>query len=221
MGEIISQTNDSTPDADDTTALIERAVAGNEQALQELFEKHTDRLKKMVHLRLDRRLQGRVDEDDVLQEAYLSISRQLPEYHANPQLPFFLWLRHMVGLKLAEIHRQHLGTLKRNADLEVSLHRGALPEANSMSLAAQLMGSLTSPSDAAAKAETRLIVQEALNGMDEIDREILALKHFEQLSTFEIGQVLGLSKAGAGSRYLRAIKRLRKTLSQIPGFEGI
>jgi RNA polymerase sigma-70 factor (ECF subfamily) len=83
------------------------------------------------------------------------------------------------------------------------------------------MGSLTSPSDAAAKAETRIIVQEALNAMDDIDREILALKHFEQLSTSEIGQVLGLSKAGAGSRYLRAIKRLRKTLSQIPGFEGI
>ena len=90
-----------------------------------------------------------------------------------------------------------------------------------MSLAAQLMGSLTSPSNAAAKAETRLIVQELLNAMDEIDREILALKHFEQLSISEIGQVVGLSKAGAGSRYLRAIKRLQKTLSQIPGFEGM
>jgi RNA polymerase sigma-70 factor (ECF subfamily) len=221
MGEFISQSSDSTHDADETAALLERAVEGDEQALQRLFQKYSDRLKRMVHLRLDRRLQGRVDEDDVLQEAYLNVSRRLAEYHSDPQLPFFLWLRHLVGLKLAEIHRQHLGTQKRDADLEVSLHRGALPEANSMSLAAQLMGSLTSPSDAAAKAETRIIVQEALNAMDDIDREILALKHFEQLSTSEIGQVLGLSKAGAGSRYLRAIKRLRKTLSQIPGFEGI
>lgn len=121
-----------------------RAVEGDEQALQELFRKHADRLKRMVHLRLDRRLQGRVDEDDVLQEAYLDVSRRLKEYQADPQLPFFLWLRHMVGLKLNEVHREHLGTQKRDADLEVSLHRGALPEANSMSLAAQLMGSLTS-----------------------------------------------------------------------------
>lgn len=127
-------------------------------------------------------------------------------------------MRHTVGLNLAEIHRQHLGTQKRDAELEVSLHRGALPEANSMSLAAQLMGSFASPSEAVAKAEVRIVVQEALNGMDPIDREILALKHFEQLTTSEIGQVLGLAKAGAGSRYLRAIKRLRSVLEQIPGF---
>ena len=93
-----------------------------------------------------------------------------------------------------------------------------MPEADSTSLAAKLMGSLTSPSEAVSKAETRIVVQNALNGMDPIDREILALRHFEQLSTTEIGQALGLSKAGAGSRYLRAIKRLRSTLSQIPGF---
>jgi RNA polymerase sigma-70 factor (ECF subfamily) len=78
---------------------------------------------------------------------------------------------------------------------------------------------MTSPSQAAIKAETRLLVQEALNGMDPIDREVLALKHFEQLTTMEIAEVLGLSKAGAGSRYLRAIKRLREILESIPGFE--
>lgn len=109
----------------------------------------------------------------------------------------------------------------RDAGQEVSLHRGALPEANSVSLAAHLLGTMTSPSQAAVKAETRIYVQEALNGMDPLDREVLALKHFEQLSTSEMAQVLGLSKAGAGSRYLRAIKRLRKIMSQLPGFEGM
>jgi RNA polymerase sigma-70 factor (ECF subfamily) len=188
--------------------------------LRELFSRHRDRLKRMVHLRLSRRLAGRVDDSDVLQEAYFDAARRLDEYVRAPVLPFFLWLRHLTALKLAEVHRRHLGTQLRDADREVTLHRGGLPLADSVSLAAQLLGTLTTPSQAVIKAETRLLVQEALNSMDPIDREVLALKHFEQLSTAEIAEVLGLSKAGAGSRYLRAIKRLREILSQIPGFEA-
>src|SRR5262249_49932249 len=152
---------------------------------------------------------------------YFEIARKLPEYAAEPRLPLFLWLRHMTGLKLVEVHRRHLGTQARDAEREISLHRGGLPEADSISLAAQLLGQLTTPSQAAIRAELRLLVQEALNTMDPIDREVLALKHFEQLSTTEIAEVLGLSKAGAGSRYLRAIKRLREILSQVPGFEEL
>src|SRR5205085_10492070 len=158
---------------------------------------------------------------DVLQGTFLDGERRLPEYTADSKLPFYLWLRHMAGLKLAEIHRRHLGTQLRDADREVILHRGGLPEADSVSLAAHLLGQLTTPSQAAIKAETRLIVQDALNNMDPTDREVLALKHFEQLSTSEIAEVLGMSKAGAGSRYLRAIKRLREILSQIPGFNEL
>src|SRR5437588_7381319 len=200
-----------TSESDESSGLLRRAAAGEEGPLRELFTRHRDRLKRMVHLRLSRRLQGRVDDSDVLQEAFLDISTRLQEYAADPKLPFFLWLRHMTGLKLAEVHRRHLGTQIRAADREVTLHRGGLPEADSMSLAAQLLGQLTTPSQAAIKAETRLIVQEALNNMDPTDREVLALKHFEQLSTSEIAKVLGMSKAGAGSRYLRAIKRLKAT----------
>jgi RNA polymerase sigma-70 factor (ECF subfamily) len=207
-----------TEDSGEVADRLQRAAAGDEQAFQELFSRYRDRLKRMVHLRLSRRLQGRVDDSDVLQEAYLDVARRLPEYVRNPALPFFLWLRHLTGLKLAEVHRRHLGTQLRDADREVTLHRGGLPEADSASLAAQLLGKLTTPSQAAIKAETRLFVQEALNSMDPVDREVLALKHFEQLSTSEIAEVLGLSKAGAGSRYLRAIKRLREVLARIPGF---
>jgi RNA polymerase sigma-70 factor (ECF subfamily) len=209
--------SDSGEDSD----LLPRAAAGDQEALRQLFSHYRDRLKRMVHLRLSRRLQGRVDDSDVIQEAYLEISKKLPEYVAAPQLPLFLWLRHLTGLKLAEVHRRHLGAQLRDADREVSLHRGGLPEADSVSLAAQLLGKLTTPSQAAIKAEQRIYVQEALNSMDPIDREVLALKHFEQLSTSEIAEVLGLSKAGAGSRYLRAIKRLREILEQIPGFREL
>ena len=128
-------------------------------------------------------------------------------------------MRHLTALKLVEVHRRHLGSKVRDADREVNLHRGCLPTADSASLAAQLLGTLSAPSQAAIKAETRLLVQEALNSMDPTDREVVALKHFEQLSIAEIAQTLGLSKAGAGSRYLRAVKRLRAILASIPGFE--
>jgi RNA polymerase sigma-70 factor (ECF subfamily) len=200
--------------------LLRRAAGGEAAACQDLFSRYRDRLKRMVHLRMSRRLQGRVDDSDVLQEAFLDVGRLLPEYVADPKLPFFLWLRHLTGLKLIEVHRKHLGSQLRDADREVTLHRGGFPEADSASLAAQLLGTVTSPSQAVVKAETRLFVQEALNSMDPIDREVLALKHFEQLSTSEIAQVLGLTRAGAGSRHLRAIKRLREILAKIPGFEA-
>ncbi len=210
-----------TGDSSEVTNLLQRAAGGDDAACQELFARYRDRLKRMVHLRLSRRVQGRVDDSDVLQEAFLDASRRLQDYVAEPKLPFYLWLRHLTGLKLAENHRRHLGTQLRDADREVTLHRGGLPEADSVSLAAQLLGRLTTPSQAAIKAELRLQVQEALNSMDPLDREVLALKHFEQLSTSEIAEVLGLSKAGAGSRYLRAIKRLRAILSQMPGFQEL
>src|SRR5262249_41630039 len=142
-----------TNDSSDSPELLQRAVGGDPQALEELFARYRDRLKRMVRLRMSRRLQGRVDDSDVLQEAFLDISHKLPEYAKEPQLPLFLWLRHITGLKLAEVHRRHLGTQMRDADREVSLHRGGLPEADSVSLAAQLLGKLTTPSQAAIKAE--------------------------------------------------------------------
>jgi RNA polymerase sigma-70 factor, ECF subfamily len=113
-----------------------------------------------------------------------------------------------------------LGTQHRDADREVTLHRGGLPMADSVSLAAQLLGKLTAPSQAAIRAETRMLFQDVLNSMDPFDREVPALKHFEQPSTAEIAEVLRLSKGGAGSRYLRASKGLRAILEHVPGFEA-
>jgi RNA polymerase sigma-70 factor (ECF subfamily) len=203
---------------DDTLALIERAQAGDEAALGTLFQRHRSRLRQMVRLRLDRRLLGRVDPSDVLQEAYLDLARELRTYEGQAKLPFFLWLRLVTGQRLMRIHREHLGTAMRDAGREVSLYRGALPEASSQSLAAQLLGKMTSASQAVVRAEMQMKLQEVLNGLDSLDREIIALRHFEELSNQEAAQVLGLSKSAASNRYVRALARLQKVLETIPGF---
>lgn len=200
------------------TELLSRAKRGDRGALNELLVQYGDRLKRMVRLRLDRRLQGRIDESDVLQEALLEVAGKLDNYLADPKAPFYLWLRTLTGLKLAELHRRHLGTQLRDANREVSIYRGALPEANSLSLAAQLLGKFSSPSQAAVKTERRIKLQEVLNSMDPVDREILALRHFEQLSNAETAHVLGMSESGATARHVRALKRLRALLEQLPGF---
>lgn len=194
------------------TALLERAAQGDPTALDELFSRYRKRLKRMVRLRLNRQLQGRLDESDIVQEAYLETARQLPKYLQNRPLPFFLWLRLVTGAKIIDAHRRHLGAQRRDAVQEVSLHRGAMPAASSASLAAQLLGRLTSPSQAAIKAEKRIQVQTILNSMHPLDREVLALRHFEQLSNGEVAQSLGISESTASSRYLRALKRLKDAI---------
>jgi RNA polymerase sigma-70 factor (ECF subfamily) len=209
-----------TSKAHETDELLARIESGDEQALTALFWKYRDRLRRMVRLRLDRRLQGRVDPSDVLQEAYLDIARRSQDYLARPNIPAFLWLRMITGQRLLALHRQHLGAAMRDAGHEVSLYHGALPQATSVSLAAMLVGRLTSPTHAARRAELQVRLQEVLNAMDPIDREILTLRHFEELSNGEVATVLGLQRSTASTRYLRALKRLKDILESIPGFLG-
>jgi RNA polymerase sigma-70 factor, ECF subfamily len=205
-------------DVPDVVNLLRRAEAGDDKAIGELFERHRQRLRQMVCLRLDRRLSGRVDPSDVLQEAYLDHSRRISEYLTNPVVPFFLWLRSLTGQRLVDLHRHHLGAQMRDAGQEVSLYRGVLPQASSVSLANQLLGRMTTPTQAVARAELQLRLQEALNSLDPLDREILVLRHFEELSNNEAARVLGLQKSAASKRYLRAVVRLKDLLKDLPGF---
>jgi RNA polymerase sigma-70 factor (ECF subfamily) len=202
--------------------LLEAACTGDEAALGILVERHRERLVRMVRLRMDRRLQGRVDASDVVQDAYLAVRGKFPKYSANPPMPFFLWLRLEVGQKLVDVHRFHLGTKMRDAGQEVSLHRGALPQVTSLSLAEHLLGKLTTASHAAMRVELKLRVQEALNSMDQGDREVLILRHFEELSNAEAAEVLGIKPSAAVNRYVRALKRLKDVFQGMPGgIEGI
>jgi RNA polymerase sigma-70 factor (ECF subfamily) len=211
---------DETPG--DPTDPIDRLRGGGRGALAELFDKHRDRLRRMVELRIDARVRGRLDPSDVLQEAFLDVARDLDSYLADPKLPPLLWLRLHVGRRLTTLHRKHLGTRMRDAGMEISLYQGALPEASSAALASMLLGQHTSPTQAAQRAERLLRVQEALNSLDQIDREVLALRHFEQLGRSETAQVLGISQEARAKRYFRALKRLKDVLATLPGgWEGL
>jgi RNA polymerase sigma-70 factor (ECF subfamily) len=201
----------------DTVRLIERALAGDRAALDGLLARHRDRLCRMVRMRLDRRLWARVDASDVVQEGLLEVAQRLPEYLREPRLPLFLWLRLVVGERLIRVHRHHLGAQMRDAGREVSLYRGALPAASSAALAAQLLGRHTSPSQAAVRAERILRLQEALNALDPLDREILSLRHFEELTAAEAARVLGITESAAAKRYFRALMRLKEVLAAMPG----
>jgi RNA polymerase sigma-70 factor (ECF subfamily) len=199
--------------------LIERARAGDQEALNALFARHRDRLRRMVEMRLDTRLQARLDASDVVQEAFLEVVERLEEYLRDPKLPLFLWLRLVVGERLLKLHRTHLGTQMRDAGREVSLFRGALPAASSAALAAQLLGKHTSPTQAVVRAERILRLQEALNTLDPVDREILSLRHFEDLTAAEAARALGIEESAAAKRYFRALKRLKEILATMPGGE--
>jgi RNA polymerase sigma-70 factor (ECF subfamily) len=202
---------------DSTDVLLQKAADGDAKSLGMLFSRHQERLRRMVDVRLDRRLNGRLEPADVLQEAYLEFSRSLADYLRRPECPFYVWLRMITARKLHALHRRHLGTQLRDAHRDAPLYQESFPLASSECLAAQLVGRNTTPSEAAVRAELRIHVQDALNGMEAIDREILMLRHFELLSNSEAAQVLGLSEAAASNRFMRALKRLKKILIDIPG----
>src|SRR5262249_2608502 len=154
MGTLMDQT------PNEVTHLIDRLRAGDRQALGELFQCYRERLRRMVELPMDARLRSRVDASDVLQEAYLELAGNLDAYRADPKLPPLIWMRVRVGRRLGMLHRRHLGSGMRDAGLEVSLYREALPQASSAALASMLLGRHTSPTQAAQRAERLLRVQE-------------------------------------------------------------
>jgi RNA polymerase sigma-70 factor (ECF subfamily) len=200
-----------------TNRLLKRVASQEGQALDELFARHRERLRKMVRLRLDRRLRGQFSSSAVLHEVYREACRRIGEYCAKPAQPVFLWFRLLTGQFLQTLHRQYLGGHILDAGQDFSLYRGALPEVNSASLAAQLIGE-RAPNQAAVRADLLLRLQDALNSMDPMDREVLALCHFEELRDDEVAVVLGIDQEAVMLRYVRALKRLKTILQSIPGF---
>jgi RNA polymerase sigma-70 factor (ECF subfamily) len=199
---------------DDNDERLQLAAQGDAGSWEALLAESRQRLRRMVAFRLDHRLQGRIDPSDVLQDAYIEAWQDLQTYLRQPAMPFFLWLRGIAGNKLRELHRHHLGTQMRDPRREVSID-GALPETTTTALAAGLLGNLTRASEEAIRLETKLQLEDALNAMDPLDREVHALRHFEQLSPAETAQVLGIKEKAAGMRYVRSLRRLKEILSSL------
>ncbi|MGH7225760.1 MAG: sigma-70 family RNA polymerase sigma factor [Gemmataceae bacterium] len=208
----------ASDDTADIAALLARLRRGEQQALADLFARYRAPLRRMIDVRLDPRLNGRVSPSDVLQEAYIDALKRLEHYFAKPDTPFFLWLRWVAGQRLIEVHRQHLGAQMRNAGQEISLTLTGAPAASSACLAARLVEQLTSPSEAVVRAERLAMLEDDLAQLDELDREVLTLRHFEELSNTETAAVLNIQSAAASKRYVRALRRLKDILTNIPGF---
>ncbi len=206
-------------DRDGFDELLKLASGGCSNARSDLLAAFRGRIRKMVDLRMDRRLQSRVDASDVLQEATLEAHKRMDEYFAqSDRMDFFLWLRWIANDKLIDAQRHHLGTQKRNIGQEVSLYARPVAEATSYVLAEHLLGRLQHPSEAIRAAEIQVALEKAINSLEPVDREVLVLRHFEELSNRETAEVLGLKKSGASKRYVSALASLKDVLEEVQLF---
>lgn len=195
----------------ETEALVLRAGHGDESARQQLLLRHRDRLRRLIALRLDRRLTARVDPSDVVQEVLADAVQQLPDYLRRRPLPFYPWLRQLAVDRLVELHRRHVQAQKRSVARE---EPGVfnLPDESAVELAARLIDLGSSPSQRLLKEELRQRVQDALARLNPRDRDVLVLRHLEQLSTAETAAVLQITEGAVKLRHLRALNRLRALL---------
>lgn len=213
-GRLYSGMESSEPERHEVQAVLTAAVAGDNAGLGALLESYRPRLERMLAFRLDRRLRGRIDPADVLQEAYAEVLDRLADYLEKPDAEFFLWVRYLTAQKLLQHHRRHLRAGVRDARKEVPMRLQGIPGASSFALASAILHSDT-PSRAAIDQEEGVRLQDALEGMKENDREILMLRHFEHLSNREAAQLLELTEPGASLRYMRALGRLREILDSL------
>ena len=204
-----------------TTELVKRIIQGDHAALTDLFSIYRPRLWRLVAFRLHPQLQGRIDADDVLQDAWLRAVDRIDSFLKDAQTSSFLWFRTIVSQTLVDLHRFHMGAQKRSAAREFSINRGWSTESTSSSMCFHLQQPAKSPSSTLGRAEQARQLETALQGMNENDREVLALRHFEELSNSETARVLNMSEQAASARYIRALARLKQVLEVYPGgFDG-
>jgi RNA polymerase sigma-70 factor (ECF subfamily) len=199
------------PDVPKTQELLERVRQGQPAAVDQLFARHREPVRRMIGLRLDPAIAPRVDASDIVQEVLLEANRRLAEYLRDPAMPFHLWLRHIARDHLIDAHRRHRLARRRSVDRERSL-RPALADSSSVELVGAFIDRELTPATAAIRQEFAGRFEEALAGLADDDREVILMRHFEQLSNQEVAAALGLSDAAASMRYLRALRRLRALL---------
>jgi RNA polymerase sigma-70 factor (ECF subfamily) len=203
------------PEPDQTLELLNNVRGGNDEAVNRLLERHRESLRRMVQVRLDRAVAGRVDASDIVQDVLWEASRRLPDYIREAKMPFHLWLRELAKDHLIDAHRRHRKAQRRSVDRERPLV-AAFPDRSSLDLAAQLCDAELTPAAATIRKELEARFFSALDELEEEDAEVVLMRHHEQLSNSETAQALGLTPAAAGMRYLRALRRLRAILGESP-----
>jgi RNA polymerase sigma-70 factor (ECF subfamily) len=199
------------PEQHNTQELIDSARAGNEKAVNQLLEHHRQALGQLVRLRLDKQIARRVDASDVVQDVMLEAATRLRDYLQDPRIPFHLWLRQLAQDRMIDLHRRHHAQ-RRAVDREQPLALSGLPDQSSIDLAAQLADAELTPAAATIRKELEQRFLEAINQLEEHDREIVIMRHVEHLPNSEVAQALGLTPAAAGMRHFRALQRLRALL---------
>ncbi|MEM6472667.1 MAG: sigma-70 family RNA polymerase sigma factor [Planctomycetota bacterium] len=197
---------------DQTENLLTAAKAGDEDAVNRLLEKHRAPIRRLIELRLDRKVQRRVDVSDVVQDVMIEASGRLEKYLSDPSMAFHLWLRQIAWDRIIDTYRRHRVSAKRNMDREQPMAAPAGPDQSTLELAIQLCDPSLTPAAAATQREIAIKVEEAIEKMNDQDREIIIMRHYEHLSNLEIAEVLGLNPPAASMRYLRAVRRLREML---------
>jgi RNA polymerase sigma-70 factor (ECF subfamily) len=201
------------PNSDETQQLLIHAGKGASDAVNQLLDRHRDALRNMIRSRMDQKLSRRVDASDVVQDVMLEASQRLEDYIRDPKMPFGLWLRQMAQDRIIDLHRRHRVARRRSLDREQQA--GALnQDKSSLELVAQLRDPELTPAAASLRRELHERFVEAIDQLEEEDREILLMRHFEQLSNSEAAELLGLSQPAAGMRHLRALRRLREVLGE-------
>ena len=207
------------PNSNETQELLLNAGAGKAQAVNDLLERHRDGLRNMVNARIDRKLSRRVDASDVVQDVMLEASTRLADYLRDPKLPFGVWLRQMAQDRIIDLHRRHRVAVRRSIDRERQ-SGGMFNDQSSLDLVAQLRDPELTPAAATLRKELHERFVEAIDHLEDEDREILLMRHFEQLGNSEVAELLGLSQPAAGMRYLRALRRLREVLGETAETDG-
>lgn len=193
--------------------LLKLAAGGDSDALGRLLESHRHRLERIVRVRLDHRVQSRMNASDVIQETCIEAGERLREYLENPEVPFFVWLRYLAQQRLQQLHRHHLGRQIRDANRERSIGQNdSQDQLGSGIIAGQLVARFSSASTIVQREELCQRLREMLDRMEPVDREILVLRHFEHLTNAECAQILSLSTTAASNRYIRALERLRAVI---------
>jgi RNA polymerase sigma-70 factor (ECF subfamily) len=200
-------------DAPSNQDLLNQARKGDAAAVERLLAQQREPVRRMIGLRLDPAIAARVDASDVVQEVLLEASRRLDDYLRTPAMPFHLWLRHIARDHIIDAHRRHRQAQRRGVDREQPLNRAALASRSSLELAAQLCDQERTPASAAIQQELERRLQAALADLNEDDREVILMRHYEDLSNQEVATELGLTEAAASMRYLRALRRLRGSLA--------